>query len=376
MPHTDRTTHSNVTSVSPDSAAPTTAPRRRWHAGAIMSTLLAFAFGSFLNVPGEPVLVPQILDGGLGAPHYFFYEQNVVHGWPLRFLQHLGQPVSKSHWGEPLSPWGIGGDPEVTWWKLTANMVAIVLGSLLLGWLVNRHIKKYGYRFTLGNVALFLLAISCVLGYGTYRYRLQQDQLRVIVPPGIATETLYLEWEPFGPYWLRSLTGEKFWEWGDRLMAIEPLHSEDIESFPGKSTVVVMRPRKIDFDDPPSFEGYHRLKAIELYFAEPDGELDSKAEMKLLLREIAKCQTLEGLSFDFYDVKDDDLAELSTMPNLIHLVLSENRNITDAGLVHLASIKSLEELGLQGTGVTQEGVDKLQAELPNCEIFWKGMSDE
>lgn len=246
----------------------------------------------------------------------------------------------------------------------------------MLGWLTQRHITKYNFRFGLSHIAVLLLAIGCVLGYGTYRYRLQQAQLDITFPSGDTEEAAYLEWAPFGPFWLRSLTGDKFWRWGDRLLAAEPHGFQEIETFPGKSTILVLRPNAINLDEPPSFKGYHRLLAIDLRhthhigFGPPDD--DGDVNLIPLMREIAKCQTLQGLNFYDNGVTDRDLEELRTMPNLKHLELSGNDRITDAGLVHLASIKSLRKLGLQGTGVTQQGVNELEAELPNCYIHWDG----
>ncbi len=43
--------------------------------------------------------------------------------------------------------------------------------------------------------------------------------------------------------------------------------------------------------------------------------------------------------------------------------------VTDAGLVHLKGLTSLETLWLIGTQVTDAGVQDLQKALPNCQIF-------
>ncbi len=42
--------------------------------------------------------------------------------------------------------------------------------------------------------------------------------------------------------------------------------------------------------------------------------------------------------------------------------------ITDAGLVHLAGMKNLQHLYLEGTGITDAGLEKLQKALPRCRI--------
>jgi hypothetical protein len=44
--------------------------------------------------------------------------------------------------------------------------------------------------------------------------------------------------------------------------------------------------------------------------------------------------------------------------------------ITDAGLESLNSLKDLHNLHLENTSATAEGVRRLQAALPNCQVDW------
>ncbi|MFN3151704.1 hypothetical protein [Bremerella sp.] len=355
-------------------------PRRRWHTSAIAAAVLALAIGIFLNLPGEPIVGPGILDNGKYGPHFECYPQYIAHGWPLRFLKHLGPPSDPTNWGKPLSPWSIGVSPRVEWPKLVANIMIVLVGSLLLGWLVQRHITKYGYRFGLGNLAMLLLVIACVLGYGTYRYRLQQAQLRAMLTEDIHQSTTYREWEPFGPYWLRSITGDKLWSWGDRMIAVEYVNSPTIDSFPGKSSVKVIRLEEFNLDDPPNLAAYPNLVGLDAWFVHFTWAswTDENRDVALtkFLQAVAACETIEGINFYELEMTDADLKELSGMPNLKHLDISGNPEVTDAGLVHLASIKSLQVLRLFDTKVTKQGVEKLQAELPECEIEWDGMQRE
>lgn len=66
-------------------------------------------------------------------------------------------------------------------------------------------------------------------------------------------------------------------------------------------------------------------------------------------------------------VTDEDLERLTRLPRLESLMLTLTF-VSDAGLEHLAPIKSLTELQLKGTKVTQEGVAKLKRLLPHCRI--------
>lgn len=56
------------------------------------------------------------------------------------------------------------------------------------------------------------------------------------------------------------------------------------------------------------------------------------------------------------------------MTNLRNLDLSDT-GITNEGLVHIAQIKSLRFLDLTETKVTEDAIERLRAELPDCQIW-------
>ena len=56
------------------------------------------------------------------------------------------------------------------------------------------------------------------------------------------------------------------------------------------------------------------------------------------------------------------------MNKLQSLWLLDNGAITDAGLEYLKNLRNLRSVTMQGTKVTQAGVDKLKEALPECEI--------
>lgn len=59
------------------------------------------------------------------------------------------------------------------------------------------------------------------------------------------------------------------------------------------------------------------------------------------------------------EVKDEDLACLKDMPNLVELSLGSTK-VTDAGLVHLRETKTLQRLRLEKTAVTDAGLENLK----------------
>lgn len=58
---------------------------------------------------------------------------------------------------------------------------------------------------------------------------------------------------------------------------------------------------------------------------------------------------------------------LSTQPLLDNLQLTDS-DLTDAGLAHMKSLRSLSELDVRGTHVTREAVAQLHAALSSCRI--------
>jgi hypothetical protein len=67
-------------------------------------------------------------------------------------------------------------------------------------------------------------------------------------------------------------------------------------------------------------------------------------------------------------------AELAVLPQLAHLEVLDLRGtcVTDAGLAHVSWLRRLRELYLDGTRVSQRGVNDLLVELPGCNIWWQG----
>ena len=72
---------------------------------------------------------------------------------------------------------------------------------------------------------------------------------------------------------------------------------------------------------------------------------------------------LNGQSFT-----DKGLAKLKVLTNLERLDLHTCENITDAGMLHLYSLKKLRILGLRGTKITPAAVAGLKKNLPKCKV--------
>jgi Planctomycete cytochrome C/Leucine rich repeat len=77
------------------------------------------------------------------------------------------------------------------------------------------------------------------------------------------------------------------------------------------------------------------------------------------------------------EVKDDELAILKDIPNLVELNLG-GTNITDASLAHLKSAANLTKLGLQNTKITDAGLEHLKGltKLTSLNVYGTTVTDK
>lgn len=85
------------------------------------------------------------------------------------------------------------------------------------------------------------------------------------------------------------------------------------------------------------------------------------------LESLRNCKRLEVLYLNLTGISDSALGHLGSIESLQVLSLNST-GVTDAGVKHLSGSKNLKSLILLGTKVSPEAVQRLQSELPNCEI--------
>ena len=88
------------------------------------------------------------------------------------------------------------------------------------------------------------------------------------------------------------------------------------------------------------------------------------------LDRIAKRKSVTELYLQGTRITDNGLKQISGLKKLQILHL-EDTSITDAGLKYLTSLSNLKHLDLTDTKVTTEGVAMLKKAIPNVEIQWK-----
>lgn len=86
------------------------------------------------------------------------------------------------------------------------------------------------------------------------------------------------------------------------------------------------------------------------------------------LKHLESLPRLKALILASGQIDDQGLVYIASRSNLEELEIQYQEDITDRGLQQLAALKKLKRLTLWKCGVTQDGVDRLQAALPNCEI--------
>lgn len=92
--------------------------------------------------------------------------------------------------------------------------------------------------------------------------------------------------------------------------------------------------------------------------------LKKEVDDEALKTHISKLTSLGSLSLDGTSVTNDGLQHLSSLPKLRSLDLGSLKGVTGAGFERLAKLPALEELNLQSSGVSVDDLKKLPAALP------------
>ncbi len=97
-------------------------------------------------------------------------------------------------------------------------------------------------------------------------------------------------------------------------------------------------------------------------------EIDQSKVTGLGLQHLSGTENLESLSFIETPLTDQGLAHLPVLPALKHLSFLGCKNLSDSGLKHLETFSQLTTLNLTGTGVSDEGLARIQKALPSCMV--------
>lgn len=360
---------------STSSPQPETLPtkHRLWHVGAWITAGIVIAVGLVANIPGEPDVGPNLLGRGQFGPRLYCDTRSMVHGFPWTYFR--SDPVPATTF-TPTVPWIPGPNPELNLAPLLGNLAVFGLIAVAVGWYTNRWIRTLRYRFGLVHLLVVVALVAGLAGYAKYRHRLHEAHWQVgksrWVFGGIETRGI----QPFGPLWLRHLTGEEYWNWGDLIVSPNFPGPDAMIAFPGKGSVKSLSLPWVDSTMLDQLQDFPNLEVLSLSWGTWSGdlrELQRRADGSLgqaVLSSIAQCAQLKGLDIGDCHMTDKDLPHLAELSELVHLELGGNEGITDEAVRYLSSLKSLRILGLDATDVTQEGIEQLQAALPRCVIYW------
>jgi hypothetical protein len=95
-----------------------------------------------------------------------------------------------------------------------------------------------------------------------------------------------------------------------------------------------------------------------------------KLDAHLVYDESAPAKPIVQVTFNFQaPVYNEHLRILAGLKQLQELDLSAATNVSDAGLKHLIVLRQLKQLNLTTLPVSNEAVQKLAQEVPNCRII-------
>ena len=84
---------------------------------------------------------------------------------------------------------------------------------------------------------------------------------------------------------------------------------------------------------------------------------------------IAVLKKIQTLNLDYTSTDNKNLALIKDLPALRELSL-DSANVNDESVDTLASMQNLRVLNLYHTLITEAGLKRLKAALPNCAIIW------
>jgi hypothetical protein len=275
--------------------------------------------------------------------------------------------------------------------------------------------KSRWFRFSLRTLLLLITALCVWLGVQVKSARRQRDAVANLLKAGAMVRYDYEEvprprpagtpvgrqvsdtmfdqnqLQP-GPAWLRKRIGDDYFRSAVAVWLYPPtstIQKSDLDElanlpyirdfcFDGRDT-------SIHEEDITALQELHQLEVLQLIRVRVNGSvlarLPNPTRLKRLsltqsdiddiaLERIEKMTELRDLWLDGTHITDAGLQHLRSLKNLGNLFL-EAAPITDTGLQHLYDLKTLTFLNLHScSNLSEAGVSKLRAALPNANIVW------
>jgi len=275
--------------------------------------------------------------------------------------------------------------------------------------------QRWGLRFSLRGLLIFMTLFCVGLAWRLHRARQQREAVQGILD---AHGWVYYDYQHYDPHTCKFDQKATPWEpqWLQGQVGIDFFHDVEAVNMSFHGDGIVRRDEKLPdpdisrhlaqfprlrflgltegacHDDGMRHVGQLRYLEVLLFWDAPHitdagaAHLTNMPRLQCLgmgssqigdrgLATIARLPRLEDLSMQCNNFTDAGLSALAGNPRLKDLWIGGLRErtsaITNAGVVHLAKLPALEELDLQHTHVTLEGLKPLQ-DLPLKNLYLNG----
>jgi hypothetical protein len=213
---------------------------------------------------------------------------------------------------------------------------------------MNDKPKRYGFRYSLRTLLVFVTIASAGLGWLGVKVRAKQREREAVKPIHELGCVVGYDYHfdlddrtinsptPPGPAWLRKLLGDDVFA-NVAVMYFGPTATDE------------------DFRTLPMLDQLKGLNLRDTQFTDAG------------LIHFTRLSKLKELDLGGTQVTDVGMVHLAGLSELKWLSLNETR-VTNAGLVHLKGLTKLQVLTLFDTQATDTGVQELQRALPNLKI--------
>jgi hypothetical protein len=410
----DSMTADQETSATPN---PLKRPWHRLHFSTWLMVLLALGVLAILEIPAE--LPEMIEEKGYGDS---YIQEEVVkfhHGWPWHYLDRKLQATQKIDNGFSIStlffeyltnpgeaPWLVArswsfiGKRTFMPLNLFLDFLIAVLIVGAVGFIFERR-RRRGLRlwqFTLREFCGLFLLTAAALSYWAVHHRQAEAENRFLLDHDYRVSRYEKKYA--GPLILAKLIGtSSLWDF-EHICAFDYYpkdisHEErneqlkkllpELDRFPCLNSVEMDCYGDFSDADLENLANLRNLEHLSLI-----NDKNTGAWLKIIQRMrglkyfhlynndepsggyqgLAELTSLETLELSSRSLDDDKLGFLSSLKELRSLTLDCDL-ITDDSVMFLGGLNGLKELDICETKITPEGVKKLQALLPDCDILSK-----
>lgn len=375
---------------------------RRLHASTWIVSACTFLALLLANLTAQIIVEPELFSPGKYGPH-FQCGTHYEHGWPASFVSREANRWQPTIGFRPVSRWKIHEDViRFSLGQLYADLAvgAALLAFVTLGFDAWRQRRRSVFQWHLKDVFAAVAAMCLFFGWLAAERAAFQSELECLkvmdevgrknhldAPPPPTPLEESAEWQRGGPWWLRSLLGDRCFRQFDRVVRID-LEPGQVRYAPRLKYLKAVSLFGSDFnaDDLAALKQLTDLIAVDAMYCyaqvedefEEDGDHSTDPVLAVLstlpqlkginlyeagissegLKQLRALRGLQVLDLSDTDATDEGLACLESMSDLRILSLASAK-LTDAGMRHFSRLSQLEELWLHSPDITDAGLAML-----------------